>query len=56
MLVVTKDLPHPIFSREKHDLVVYCRVNLAEALLGCSVQVPTLDGRLLRINVTDVVS
>jgi molecular chaperone DnaJ len=38
--------PHPAFTREGDDLVVELPVTLADAALGLSVEVPTLDGRV----------
>lgn len=37
-------LDHPIFTREEDDLIVEKEVNFSEAVLGSSVEVPTLDG------------
>ena len=37
-------LPHPVFKREGHDVVIEHPVNLTDALLGATIQVPTLDG------------
>jgi curved DNA-binding protein len=35
---------HPIFSREGNDLIVEKEVSFSEAILGTSVEVPTLEG------------
>ncbi len=35
---------HPIFSREGEDLVVEKEINFSEAVLGTSIDVPTLEG------------
>jgi len=37
-------LPHPIFKRERNDIVVEHTVSLTDALLGTLIQVPTLEG------------
>ena len=37
-------LPHPIYKREGNDIVVEHEVNLTDALLGTTIQVPTLEG------------
>ena len=37
-------LPHPIFKREGNDVVIEHPVNLSDALLGTTIQVPTLEG------------
>jgi curved DNA-binding protein len=36
---------HPIFSREGDDLVVEKEINFSEAVLGTSIEVPTLEGK-----------
>lgn len=36
--------PHPIYKREGNDIVVEHEVNLTDALLGTTIQVPTLEG------------
>ena len=36
---------HPIFTREGDDLVVEKEVNFSEAVLGTTVEVPTLEGK-----------
>jgi curved DNA-binding protein len=35
---------HPIFTREGDDLIVEKQINFSEAVLGTTVEVPTLDG------------
>lgn len=36
---------HPIFTREGDDLIVEKEINFSEAVLGTTVEVPTLDGK-----------
>lgn len=51
-------LPHPRFTREGEDgadLVQAETVSLREALLGCTVEIVTLDDRLIRVAITDIV-
>lgn len=38
--------PHPFFTREGNDIHLELPVTLAEAVLGASVTVPTLDGKV----------
>src|SRR5699024_8228343 len=38
--------PHPFFTRKARDLHLEMPVSLAEAVLGGTVQVPTLDGKV----------
>jgi curved DNA-binding protein len=35
---------HPIFSRERNDLIVEKEINFSEAVLGTTIEVPTLEG------------
>ena len=55
LVFVLEDAPHAHFERDGHDLVYRVRVPLVHALTGCSVEVQTLDGRLLHVSVHDVV-
>lgn len=38
--------PHPIFEREGYNVWVEMHISYAAAALGCTVQVPTLDGKV----------
>lgn len=38
--------PHPIFSRDGNDILVELPVTLYEAVLGATINVPTIDGRV----------
>lgn len=38
--------PHPIFEREGYNVWVEMHISYAAAALGCSLQVPTLDGKV----------
>ncbi|WP_134772225.1 DnaJ C-terminal domain-containing protein [Ornithinimicrobium flavum] len=43
--------PHPVFGRDGNHLTVDLPVTFAEAALGATVQVPTLDGSTVRVKV-----
>lgn len=43
--------PHPVFGREGKHLTVDLPVTFAEAALGATVQVPTLDGTTVKVKV-----
>ncbi|XP_032939659.1 dnaJ homolog subfamily B member 1 isoform X3 [Catharus ustulatus] len=45
VVFVLKDKPHDVFRRDGSDIVYPARISLREALCGCTVTVPTLDGR-----------
>lgn len=49
---IIKDKPHPIFTRDGHNIKYTYKIPLREALCGCVVQIPTLDGKKVGINCT----
>lgn len=53
---VIRDKRHEHFTRDGSDLVFHSKVQLVDALTGFQVDVPALDGNILRVNVRDVVS
>jgi len=55
VVLVVKEKPHAVFRRDGHNLLFHARCSLADALCGFKVDVPTLDGRVLRVNIRDVV-
>lgn len=55
IVFVVRDKPHPRFTRESNNLVFVAKVLLGKALTGCSVDLPTLDGRLLTIPINDII-
>lgn len=38
--------PHPYFERDGADILLECPISLAEAVLGGTIEVPTIDGRV----------
>ena len=55
IIFIVEDKPHPIFRREGINLIYKHRISLGLALIGTTVHVPTLDGRVLDIPITDIV-
>eukprot|EP01103_Thecamoeba_quadrilineata_P005952 TRINITY_DN15697_c0_g1_i1.p1 TRINITY_DN15697_c0_g1~~TRINITY_DN15697_c0_g1_i1.p1 ORF type:complete len:345 (+),score=91.45 TRINITY_DN15697_c0_g1_i1:35-1069(+) len=55
LIFVINEKPHEYFKRDGNDLIYTCSVNLKQALVGCAIGVPTLDGRRLKINVHEVI-
>ena len=55
IVFVVRDKQHPLFSRNGNDLVYVAKISLGKALIGCSIEVPTLDGRLINIPINDIV-
>jgi molecular chaperone DnaJ len=43
--------PHPVYSLDGRDLRITVPVTFAEATLGATIDVPTLDGRTVRVKV-----
>jgi DnaJ-class molecular chaperone len=43
--------PHPYFRREGNDVILTAPLSVPEAVLGCKVDVPTLDGTKLTVKV-----
>ncbi len=44
-------LPHPIFARDGNDLYIEKTINFTQAVLGITIEIPTLDGATKRIKV-----
>ncbi|KAK1877622.1 DnaJ like subfamily B member 1 [Dissostichus eleginoides] len=55
VVFVVKDKPHPVFRREGSDIIYPAKISLREALCGCTVNAPTLDGRTITVSSRDVV-
>jgi curved DNA-binding protein len=51
LYVFIKVLAHPEFWREGQDIVLTRSIRLSEAMLGTEVDVPTVDGKTLRLKV-----
>ncbi len=46
LLVTVAIRPHPIFTREGQDVIIDIPLSFAQAALGDTLQVPTIDGRV----------
>ncbi|XP_061559444.1 dnaJ homolog subfamily B member 13 isoform X2 [Phycodurus eques] len=55
IVFVVRQKIHPQFKRQNNDLIYKAQISLAMALTGCSVNVETLDGRLLNVPINDIV-
>ena len=53
LLVTVHVEPHPVFRREGDDLRMTLPVSFDEAVLGATVEVPTLDGTTVRMKVPE---
>ena len=56
IVFVVSEKPHAAFAREGADLIYTANIDLVDALVGCQIAVPTLDGRVLSIPCPEVVS
>jgi DnaJ homolog subfamily B member 4 len=55
IVFVIDEKPHATYTREGNDLVVTRRLPLRESLTGVTVELATLDGRALRVQVDEVI-
>ncbi|XP_072129422.1 dnaJ homolog subfamily B member 4 [Mobula birostris] len=55
VVFVLKDKPHPHFKRDGSNIVYHARVNLREALCGCTIHVPTMEGRSVSLTTQEVI-
>lgn len=55
VVFVIREKRHATFTREGCNLLHCARVPLVDALTGFKIDVPTLDNRILRVNVRDIV-
>ncbi|XP_013416666.1 dnaJ homolog subfamily B member 13 [Lingula anatina] len=55
IVFIVKDKPHPRFRRSGTDLIYTAKIPLGQALTGCTVEVTTLDERILNIPINDIV-
>lgn len=46
LIVVIEEEEHPDLKRDGHNLFYECHVNFADAALGTSVEIPTVDGKV----------
>ena len=46
LLVIFDEVEHPVFIRHGHDVLLSVNITFAEAALGTTVEVPTLDGQV----------
>jgi len=46
LYVVLSIAEHPLFSREEQDVICEVPISFTQAALGCSLDVPTLDGKV----------
>ncbi|KAK6494843.1 dnaJ-like protein subfamily B member 5-like isoform X1 [Huso huso] len=52
---VLKDKPHPHFKRDGSNIIYSATICLKEALCGCTVNIPTIDNRVIPLPCTDII-
>lgn len=56
VVFIVKDKPHPNFIRDKNNNIIYtAEISLRDALTGGQVEVPTLDGRKIKLRLHGIV-
>lgn len=55
VVFIIRDRSHPKFVRDGADVKYRAKISLREALIGTTVQVPTIDGRTIPLRMTDTV-
>jgi len=52
---VVTEAEHPVYKRDGDDLMHQAKIPLVRALSGCTLKLPTLDGREIIVGVNDVI-
>jgi len=55
IVFILKEKPHEIFKRKGNDLYYHVNISLLKALTGTVVEIKTLDNRLLRVPVNEII-
>ena len=51
---ILKEKEHDLFKRDNDNLIYNAKIPLGKALVGCFVELPTLDGRILSVAINDI--
>lgn len=51
LFVMLAEAKHSLFTRDGSDLIYECKVKVLDALTGCKVDVPTIDGKMLSLTI-----
>lgn len=56
LIFVIGDKPHQYFKRDADNNLLYTtKVSLRDALIGCILQIPTIDGRVLSVQLNEII-
>ncbi|CAG2058544.1 unnamed protein product [Timema podura] len=53
IVFIVRDKPHPLFKREGSDVRYSAKISLKQALCGTTIEVPTLTGEKIPLNLTN---
>ncbi len=56
IVFLVTEKPHKLFTREGNNLIHKARISLRDALCGSHLNVPTIDGRFIPLDLRDVVT
>ncbi|KAH0627748.1 hypothetical protein JD844_008034 [Phrynosoma platyrhinos] len=55
IVFILKDKPHAHFRRDGTNIIYTAMISLKEALCGCTVNIPTVDGRVIPLPCNDII-
>ncbi|XP_034956658.1 dnaJ homolog subfamily B member 5 isoform X3 [Zootoca vivipara] len=55
IVFILKDKPHSLFRRDGTNIIYTAMISLKEALCGCTVNIPTVDGRVIPLPCNDII-
>ncbi|XP_064295841.1 dnaJ homolog subfamily B member 5-like [Phalacrocorax carbo] len=55
IIFILKDKPHSHFKRDRTNVVYTTNISLKEALCGCTMNIPTIDGRVIPLPCNDII-
>ncbi|NXF96013.1 DNJB5 protein, partial [Eubucco bourcierii] len=55
IIFILKDKPHSHFKRDGTNVIYTANISLKEALCGCTVNIPTIDGRVIPLPCSDII-
>jgi DnaJ family protein B protein 4 len=56
LIFVIEEQPHPLYRRNNQDLIYTVGIKLRQALIGCVITIPTLDGRAIRHPIRNIIT
>jgi DnaJ-class molecular chaperone len=54
VVFIIKDKPHPLFQRDGSNIKYKAKIGLREALVGTTLNIPTIDGRRVPLRITEI--